>query len=386
MKNLKKKLYSLLVNFYMHSCRFFLGIDNKKVVFESFTGKTYSDNPRAISEALHEIMPEAKITWFFNSDKTGVAPDYIVRVTNKLKQKKELATAAAVVNNFQFQMLPKHKKQLFIQTWHGDKGFKTVLHNSPNAPKDRVFFEQIEGNCDYCVAGSVFGETVYRTAFKYMGDFLKVGSPRNDKLMKNNPDEIVDIKKKLGLPLEAKILLFAPTLRQQNHSDGTAQETGSLDIAEILTLLEEKQNTPWLGLLRAHPSIVDIQGQSNDARLINVTSYEDMVDLLLISDLLITDYSSSACDFALTDRPAVLFQSDKKEYLENDRTFCFNMEDSHFHIAETVEQLKDILCGDIFEQAVENNKKILEFFGDYETGHAALSVAEVIKTHLEKLS
>ena len=107
-----------------------------------------------------------------------------------------------------------------------------------------------------------------------------------------------------------------------------------------------------------------------------------MADLLLISDMLITDYSSSAGDFALLKRPLVLFQSDIKEYIKYDRSFYFNMEDSPYYIAENQQELEDIINELDEKKAKENCEKILEFYETNETGHAAETIAEIIKGKL----
>ncbi len=377
-----------LINMYFHIVRMLFGVNKKKVLFISFGGKTYSDNPRAISEALSKEAPDAEIVWLFGDPegKKGIVPENVrcVNTSSLWRIYKELATASVYVNNFVFPKFPKSKKQLFIQTWHGDKAFKTVLHDSPNAPKDRVISLQIPGYCDYAVAGSAYGEKQYRSAFWYKGEVLMKGTPRNDRLVSGDTEEAIGIKAKLGINGDTKILLYAPTLRREQREKRELQEIKNLDIAATLSRLEERDKCKWVCLLRAHPAMVGLQNKREDKRIIGASSYEDMGDLLLISDMLITDYSSCAGDFALTGRPVVLFQADRQEYLEKDRTFYFDMEDSPYFIAETQEELEAILSDMTEEKAKENCKKILEFYGDCETGHASETVAKIIKDWIQR--
>ena len=103
-----------LVNGYIRLVRGLKGVE-KKVVFTSFGGRTYSDNPRAVSEALHVLMPEARIVWMFSDpeQKKGIVPEYVECVDYSLTQHYlQIATAAVYVTNFSFPCFPKSKKQL----------------------------------------------------------------------------------------------------------------------------------------------------------------------------------------------------------------------------------------------------------------------------------
>lgn len=378
----------LLINVYIYTIRALLGVKKKKVVFISFGGKTYSDNPRAISEELSATTPEAEIVWLIDeiADKKDSVPQNVrcVNVDRRVRVYKELATASVYINNFAFQRIPKGKQQLFIQTWHGDKAFKKVLHDSPNSPKDRVVTEQIDGFCDYAIAGSEYGEQQYRSAFRYKGTVLKCGTPRNDRLILQDILEKQKIREYLNCAQGTRILLYAPTLRWGAVKNKKKQVIPQLDLAKTLDLLEKRDGCKWVCLLRAHPASIGLDYQNADDRIVDVSRHEDMADLLLISDMLITDYSSCAGDFALTGRPIVLFQADRQEYLEKERTFYFNMEDSPYFIAESQEELETILSDMTEEKAKENCKEILKFYGDCETGHAAETVAKIIKDWIER--
>ncbi len=373
---------------YMYACRMLSGMKKNRVIMSSFSGKSYSDNPRAVSEKLHELAPDIKQVWLFTEPKRKqqIVPEYIKCVDCRKigRYYYELASAKAFLSNFGLPYLPKSKRQLFIQTWHGDKAFKTVLHDSPDAPYNRVLGEQIPGYCDYAIAGSEYGKRQYRSAFRYEGEVLMCGTPRNDKLVANDTLLASTIKEKLELGKDVKVLLYAPTLRREASEARKKQDIRQLDLSATLSKLEQRDGCKWICLLRAHPAMVGLNVEGEDSRIIDVSSYEDMADLLLISDMLITDYSSCAGDFALTGRPIILFQADRQEYLEKDRTFYFNMEDSPYFIAESQEGLEAILSDMTEEKAKENCKKILEFYGDCETGHAAETVAKIIKDWIER--
>ena len=112
--------------------------------------------------------------------------------------------------------------------------------------------------------------------------------------------------------------------------------------------------------------------------MLDMTGYEDMADLLLISDALITDYSSAAMDFCLLNRPIFLYQDDLEDYTHNDRGLHFSMEDSPFLVAKNQRELTELIEKTGPEQAAENCRAIEAFFGFHETGRATEKVCEKI--------
>lgn len=363
---------------YIRVCRALFGTNKNKVLFESFGGKAYSDNPRPVSEALRTLDPSMDIVWaFVNPDsKKGIIPDNVrvIDRNSKLAYYKELATCGCYVTNFVLPMIPKGKKQRFIQLWHGDRGFKKILLDA------RTTFvpEQVEGYCDLAVAGSEYGEMQFKSAFRYPGEILKTGIPRNDCLVAQDANVISAVRNSFGVGEGTKILLYAPTLRDKSFEKKEKQGIQEIDLLKTLSCLEQKYGSEWVCFVRAHPSMLGLCGMDISDKIIDASSYEDMADLLLISDMLITDYSSSAGDFALTNKPLILFQSDKKDYIENSRELYFNMDSTPFFIAETQDELETII-GSLADDAVRDNcQAVLNFYGAYESGKSSESIANRI--------
>ena len=361
----------------------------KKVLFESFRGKTYSDNPRAISEALHVLAPDMKIIWALNGkDEYRIVPDYISTVVrDSTEYYLVLTTAAAFVTNETLEsfFVKKKGKQLFIQTWHGDRAFKKVLYD---VWADRKRPEPIldETLTDFCVAGSLYGEKQYRSAFNYKGEVLLEVTPRDDCLYQVDEERILQVKKRIGLSGNKHYLLYAPTMRKANQSTKTDQPIQGIDLRRTLKVCEATYGGEWVCLLRAHPIITGLAGIEADGKeIIDVSGYPDMTDLMLISDCLITDYSSCAGDYALLGRPLFLFQDDIEQYQEKDRDFYFNMEDSPYLVAHSQEELDKTIRETTLESAAKNCIEVLAFYGTKETGHAAESVAKRIVDFCQKI-
>jgi len=370
----------------MFLCNKLHGVNQRKVVLKSFGGKSYSDNPKAISEKLHEIYPEAEIVWILKDPekKKSIVPDYVRIVkANSLEEIKELATAKVWVDNFCKPLWTyKSREQFYIQTWHGDRGFKKILHDSSFVTKH---YRLIESRiCDLAIAGSEYGVMQYRSAFKYNGEILRVGYPRNDILLNNNEQFVDIIHNKLHIENSRRILLYAPTLRREASNNRSNQKIGEIDLLETLRVLEEKTKENWICLVRAHSAVIGLSGVPNNEKIIDVSSYEDMADLLLVSDLLITDYSSCAGDFALMKRPIILFQSDRSEYVAKDRDFYFDIDKSPYFVAENQSDLVRIVTKITTECASENCESILRFYGSVESGVSSEQVVNYIVRRIEE--
>ena len=354
---------------WMRAMRRIKGIQKNTVLFTSFKGKSYSDSPRYISEALHALRPDIDIAWQIANP--ADVPDYVRPVKpHSLAALTEMATARCFVDNFNRPIyLEKYAGQLYVQTWHGDRGFKKVLYDMPD-PLPYPDGEQI----DLAVSGSAFGTGVYRTAFRYSGEVMQVGMPRNDMLVKGGAEFAAKVRKRVGVGTR-KVMLYAPTFR--DATAGKAQEAG-FDIAAALDALGEG----WVCLTRAHDLNRGIASAASD-RVFDVTGYPEMAELLLIADLLVTDYSSSAGDFVLTGRPAILYQPDLDEFIGSDRNMYFDIRKSPYLRAECESELLSMLSRvDVLPAAGES---VLSFYGATESGDSAAQVARWIADRVEAL-
>ena len=342
----------------------------KKVVFNSFFGKQYSCNPRAVSEKMHEMYPDYELVWLLldDSDPYGIIPDY-VRVVKKGSRLfawgREIASAAAYVYNIEQKTDSfRKRRQLFVQTWHGDRGIKRIFY--ADDPSGESFDVQDDRVTNFCVAGSDFGERLFRNSFRYHGEILNVGSPRNDVLLHDTGEHKLAIRRRLQLDEDVKVLLWAPTFRDNNKAD---QHVG-LDIPKVLEALEERGGK-WVCLVRAHVAADGFHQEEHASYVIDVTRYPDMADLLCIADMLITDYSSCVCDFSLTEKPAVVAMFDRQQYEEECRKFNFPPEEQGYATVYNEEQLLEVIRNTPDEEFARLDRKANAFYGVCETGHAS---------------
>ena len=258
-----------------------------------------------------------EIVWQL-ADASG-APDYVRVVRPRTPRALAMiATSRWIVDNFNRpQYMRLFPGQSYLQTWHGDRGFKKMLFDmDPGAGYPDG--EQIT----LALSGSDFGTKNYRSAFRYAGPVQQLGIPRNDRLARPDPAEIAAIRARLGVPDGVRVMLYAPTFR--DATSGRAQRAG-FDLRRALSRLESATGSRWMGLVRAHDQNRSIDAGDSAGAVRDVTRYPEMSDLLLAADLLITDYSSSAGDFILLDRPVVLYQPDLAEFTAGDRDMYFDV-------------------------------------------------------------
>lgn len=348
----------------------------KKVLFLSFGGRQYSDNPRAISEKLKKINEDVDIVWGVQKNSELDTPSNIRTVnTQGLAFYRELATSACFVTNNDIRTnIHKKKGQLFVQTFHGDRGFKKCLYSlhecDPPVIDDDV--------TDICVSGSKFGEDiVYRKMLRFTGEFLRVGCPRNDCLLNWTEEEAIRIKQKLGINKNAKVLLYAPTYRD-NSNEG---QCVNIDF-QVINKELEKNGEEWICLVRAHHIARQLLTESVGCK--DVTDYGDMADLLMISDLLITDYSSSAGDFVLRKKPVILYINDIDIFEHSCREFEIDPRKTPYLVATSEKELLTIISS-LSEADYQNRcEMILGMYGAYETGRASEAVCQRIIDFLQK--
>ena len=377
-------LFGTYRNLRMGCARLLRGYDDNMVVFSAFDNRSYNDSPRYISEALHAARPETDIVWLFKDAAKARAaydlPDY-VRTLDSISAKgvSALARARVVVDNFnkRFYLNFPGKGQIYVQTWHGDRPFKKIGYDDSARHK-----KMIEEHATLVLVGSDFGEKTICSAFHYKGEVQKLGMPRNDLLVQNDPALRAEIRARLGIQENERALIYAPTFRDTAINAKQKQRV-PLDLGHVLDTLERSTGTPWKCLYRAHYMSNGFPEGMDSQKLIPASDYPEMAELLLAADALLTDYSSCASDFVLTRRPIYLYQDDVDEYVSRDRALYLPMSDYDYWIAHTPEELDHLIEQTTPERAAENCDKIIAFYGMAETGRSTEATVDYIISKLK---
>lgn len=368
-----------------------LPVSNKVIIFESFHGKQYSDNPRAIYEYMKENLNGYKLYW--SADRRNIQKfqgrDLNVVRRFSIKWLLLMATAKLWVTNARLPLwIPKPNQTLYLQTWHGTplKRLATdmdqVLMPGTNTEKYKRNFTMESSNWDFLVSPNAYSTEIFKRAFDFNKKVIESGYPRNDYLINaNNNDEISKVKGKLGIPQEKKVILYAPTWRDnQFYSKGKYK----FDIQLDLNKLQEEFGDKYVILLRMHYLIAENLDLSGfEGFVFDESHYEDIRELYLISDILITDYSSVFFDYANLKRPIIFFVYDIEEYRDNLRGFYIDFEkkapgplvDSTEQIIDEISKIEEV--GFIWTPELE---EFYQKFCSLEDGKASEKVVtEVVK-------
>lgn len=351
-------------------------IDSESAVFSSYSGINYSDSPRYISEKMKEISPQKHIYWIMrrNAD-TSVIPPYVdIIYKGTIKSVLVMVKCRLWVFNDTLPLgVYKRKKQIYVQTYHGDRVPKKILYDQNNTVvnnyRTNKFVINEPKTMTYGIAGSELGERVYRTAFRFKGEVINIGMPRNDCLVKLNKQKVVEIKEKLGVS-DKKILLYAPTFRDNARKVQVVE----FDLKGVREKLEQKTGEKWIIFIRKHKATNALEYTKGDG-LIDVSDYNEMAELLMISDMLVSDYSSSVGDFILLNRPILLYQPDYDEYKKECRDFNFDLKKSGYVVANTMDEIYLIIERINEYDFTKINKSIMDKLGINESGKSAEIIA-----------
>lgn len=351
------------------------------VIFESFHAKQYSDNPRALYEYMKEHFPEYHLLWSVDKSATPLFDEFKVPYIRRFTPQWFLTfpRAGYWVNNVRLPLwMPKPSKTVYVQTWHGTPLKKLGLDieevHMPGTDTDaykRNFVAESE-KWDYLISPNTYSTSIFKRAFAYKGNVIESGYPRNDVLA--NPSETLSstIKKNLGIPGDKKVMLYAPTWRDNEfYKKGQYK----FDFKFDLEAWKEKYGSEWVLLSRMHYLVAEnFDFSAHEGIVYNVSNYPDIRDLYLISDLLITDYSSVFFDYAILDRPIIFFMYDLETYRDQLRGFYFDIEkEAPGPIVQNEQQLFDALDR-IAASPAEMNAAAIAFkekFNSLEDGRAA---------------
>jgi CDP-glycerol glycerophosphotransferase len=302
---------------YYEACKR-LPLQGSTVLFEAFEGRQYSDSPRAIYQALRRMHPELDVVWSYSSRRgtSGFPKDARLVRRGSLAYYKALATAGYWVDNFGMpKQCPPRPETTYVQTWHGTPlktlFFDTVRLRELPAGEQDVWQEFLD-RWDYVMVPNDYYASTFLRSSNTRAVPIRAGLPRNDVLVNcNDALTVENLKRELGLPTDRRVVLYAPTYRPS----GGSPEFRYPDLAELAAGLGEDhflllRQHYYRRPLRVPPSLAWF------AR--DVSSVDEMSHLLLVSDVLVTDYSSVTFDYAFLRRPIVFYAPDVEHYTHID--------------------------------------------------------------------
>ncbi|MBD8070553.1 CDP-glycerol glycerophosphotransferase family protein [Bacillus sp. PS06] len=348
----KSFLKQIVVSVYQLTFRLagLLPVKRNMIIFESFLGKQYSDNPRAIYEYLKQNHPEYELCWSVDKRNKQRFDDHQINYVERftIKWLFKLARAEFWVSNSRLPLwIPKPKHTTYIQTWHGTPlkklalDMKDVHMHGTVTDQYKKEFVQEASKWDYLISPNAYSTEIFKRAFHFKGTIIESGYPRNDYLISHNNIETINtIKEGCSLPLDKKIILYAPTWRDdQFYGSGKYKFQLQLDLKK----LKEEFGQDYVIILRMHYLVAEnIDLDEYKGFALDYSHYEDIRDLYVISDLLVTDYSSVFFDYAILKRPIIFFTYDIESYRDKLRGFYFDFEkESPGPLVRTTKELID---------------------------------------------
>ncbi|MFF4176961.1 CDP-glycerol glycerophosphotransferase family protein [Streptomyces sp. NPDC001750] len=351
------------------------------VLYSSFDGRRYSDSPRAVHEELVRRGVEFEHLWVVRDQQARVPAGVTAVEHGSTAWHEALATSRHIVTNTQLpEWFERRDDQFVVQTWHGTPLKRIGLDLAGTAQADAAYIATIERRArqwSVLVSPNGFSTPVLRRSFGYRGEVLECGYPRND--LFHAPDRAkvaAALRERLGIPEGRRVVLYAPTWRDDQPRGGGRY---ALDLRLDLAAAERELGADTVLLVRRHHLVADRVPDSGSGFVRDVSRHPDAGELMLISDALVTDYSSLMFDFALTGRPMLFHTHDLAHYRDTLRGFCFDFEARAPGplipgAAGLVEALRDP------ERATRGHARAYEAFRrdfcDLDRGHAAADVAD----------
>jgi len=333
----------------------FIPIDDKLVVFSAHSRK-YNDSPKALYEymmAHPEKYGQYKCVWALEDPEHANIPGTAEKVkSDTLAYFKTTLRAKYWITcvNIERSLHYKKKGCRYLNTWHG-----APIKYGGNDAVGRQDYDF--SSVDVYSYASEFELNISKHSLGYRDDAcIPFGPPRNDELYHTTQEEILAIKKKLKLPLDKKIILYAPTWRDSKDGGKTYAMKPPLDMAKF----EEALKSEYIFIMRTHQYTNKLLGVEFNDFCRDFCSYPVVNDLLKVSDVLISDYSAIIADFSIFEKPIICFAYDYEEF-KNTRGLYLDYErDMPSGILRTGDEVIKYILGMDFNEECKKTKVLLK--------------------------
>ena len=336
-------------------------VDDKTILFESFMGRSYSCSPKALYRAMlaDPRFDDFTFIWAFKRPtEYAEHPDFaratLVRYHSQLFYE-GLARARWWVTN---SVLPAHvwprENQALIQTWHGTPlkrlGCDIEVSASANAlysaEEIHERYKREGRRLTWLLSPSRFATEKFASAFDLISTgrssaIVEEGYPRNDYLSNFDSDDVARIKAELGIAEHKKVILYAPTWRDNQHTTGVGY---TLELGMDFDALRRELGEDYVVLFRAHYFVANAFDFERHAGFVfDVSGVDDINELYVVSDMLVTDYSSVFFDYGNLKRPIIFYMYDLGDYTVDIRGFYLDLADLPGPVVTTESELVDAI-------------------------------------------
>ncbi|WP_433540976.1 CDP-glycerol glycerophosphotransferase family protein [Streptosporangium sandarakinum] len=301
-------------------------VDRRLAVFESAEGGAYTGNPRYVYEELRRRDAPIRVVWSHTGDTAHFPRDAVLVRRNTFRHAWFLARARYWVDSHNLPYCyRKRRATRYLQTWHGQV-FKKMGLDDPRLraqPAMARRYAEAVARWDVLLTPGPDFRRDFGDASGFTGEALHAGYPRTDVLVRHDEPEQRERARRarefFEVPEGRRVILYAPTYRDERRFSG---ESIRLDPQ----VLAAELGRDWVILVRAHPfdrfTVPDPLGHF----VRDASSYPEVNDLMLASDVLVTDYSSIMFDYVCLGRPILYYADDYEHYATDRRGVCFDLE------------------------------------------------------------
>lgn len=355
---------------------FFLPINRNRILFSSFGGLKFDDSPKEIYQTIlgDDRYKDKELIWAFSSPEDFSIPrGKKVRIDTIKYFYYALSSKVWITNSSIERGLSFKRRRIFyLNSWHGTPIKKMGCDLSSD---NESFTSKAKNHWNIQLSQSPYESDIFSRVFGVKPENFRIfGLPRNDSLSKDTGLKNTTLRKKMGLPLDKKIILYAPTFREyQRDSDYSSTINIPIDFKRWQYELGEE----YVLLIRAHYDIIKSLDIPQSDFVKDYSSYQSLNDLLIISDILISDYSSIFFDYSILGRPMLCYAYDYDEY-ESKRGLYFDIR-KELHMDS--QMTEDYILNELKNLDFEFRKKIAdEFRKKYVTeyGSSAINTVNLI--------
>lgn len=371
-----------LARLFLRVWGWFVPVHQKTMVFCSFGGRKYDDSPKAIYEEVcsrHEF-DDWKLIWaFVDPDKHDIPRGDKIKVDTPHFFKTLLSSKVWISNSGMDRGIDLMRKcNIRVETWHGAPLKKIGGEENQNSfgSNPQSYHGKLDADTIRCAQSEFDREIFARINHAERSAILLCDLPRNDGLFKYSANAISEIKNKIGISKDKKVILYAPTYREYLVNEHN--ETFIVPPVDLAKWEKELGDT-YVLLMRAHYAVTSALKIQESDFVKDVSSYPYINDLYIVSDILLSDYSSAYFDYSILDRPMLCFAYDLAEYKEK-RGLYLELEEA---LPCEIDYHEDSLLSHIkaldYSNASERTKAFHQKYAPY-AGHASKAVVdEVIK-------
>lgn len=343
-------------------------IRHGKVYVDNFIGKGYGGNPKYIVDEILKKKPDWEIVWAVNDLNTPM-PDGVRKVKyGTLACAWEQASAEFWIDNVRnAHLVKKRKGQIYLHTSHGAFGFKGVEKFVEN----KLSHEYVEAaKYDGSITDAIIAENRFKVEqykkYYWLSDnteilktgMLEPGYSLSDEELQNRKSIL---REKYGMTQKDFVILYAPTFRNEDVAD-----VYNINFKRVLDCLEKKTGRGCKIIVRFHPNVnlekVNDVIDQNDIRIMDGNNFPDEMERYILSDMLITDYSSVMYYFSLLNKPVFIFAKDYEAY-KKERTLLLRPEDTPYSFAQNIEEFEQ--CVIEYDQK-KYQEKVCKFYENFE--------------------